>query len=218
LKETGKWCGERYRICLTAYWRNGRGKRRGNGVSGKWLRRRRRYFYGLFMKARLRERAAKNIDPGGAKGILYGKEGLNMAIYKTKYFGDFEANDDDEQVTIETLVQESGEDVEVSIVINYFYDYKDRIDEIIEMLDKYFEMHEAAKVYIEKNYPENDQIIDFLFKYAGEFLKREYHKKGGKTFSLDLENMIRRLDPPSVSFQKYQSGELLTEITYYALM
>jgi hypothetical protein len=138
-----------------------------------------------------------------------------MATYKTKYFGDFEANDDDEQVTIETSVQESGEDVEVSIVINYFYDYKDRIDEIIEMLDKYFEMHEAAKVYIEKNYPENDEIIDFLFKYAGEILKKEYHRKGGKTFSLDLENMIRHLDPPSVSFQKYQSGKLLAEITYY---
>jgi hypothetical protein len=45
--------------------------------------------------------------------------------------------------------------------------------------------------------------------------KVEVWNKGDKDFSMDLENMIRHLDPSSVSFQKYRSGRLLAEITYY---
>jgi hypothetical protein len=138
-----------------------------------------------------------------------------MATYKTKYFGEFEADDINDEGLIETSVKNNGEDVPVSIIINNFSDNVDRIDEIIAMLDNYFEMHEAAKTYIGKNYHENDYIVKFLFRYAGEFLRKEYEKTGGKTFSLDLENMIAHLDPPSVSFQKYQSGKLLAEMTYY---
>jgi hypothetical protein len=43
-------------------------------------------------------------------------------------------------------------------------------------------MHEAAKVYIEKNFPENYEIIDFLFKYAGEVLKRTITGKAARLF------------------------------------
>jgi hypothetical protein len=138
-----------------------------------------------------------------------------MATYKTKYFGDFEADDINNQGLIETYIKNNGGDVPVSIMINDFSDNIYRIDEIIAMLDSYFEMHEAAKTYIGKNYHENDDIVKFLFRYAGEFLRKEYKKTGGKTFSLDLENMIAYLDPPSVSFQKYRSGKLLAEMTYY---
>jgi hypothetical protein len=42
-----------------------------------------------------------------------------VAIYKTKYFGDFEAEDDQDLIEIETTVQEGGEDKEVSIIIHY---------------------------------------------------------------------------------------------------
>jgi hypothetical protein len=56
------------------------------------------------------------------------------------------------------------------------------------------------------------------FPARGEIFYREVEAKdnGGKAFSLDLENMIRHLDPPGVSFQKYWSGKLLAEITYYS--
>jgi hypothetical protein len=141
--------------------------------------------------------------------------GIFMARYTTKYFGDFEANDDDQEVEIETYVEQDGEQKDVSILINYFYDYKDRIDEIIQLLDKYFEMHEAAKIYIEENYPGNDEIIQFLFIYAAQTGKREYENSGNKVFSIDLDNMIKRLDPPSVSFQEYRSGKIMAQITYY---
>jgi hypothetical protein len=97
-----------------------------------------------------------------------------MAIYKTKYFGDFEAEDEDETIEIETVVQEDGEDKEVAIVISNFADYKDRIHEIIELLDKYYELHEAVKAYIGEKYEENEDFTDFIFKYAGQWAKREY--------------------------------------------
>jgi hypothetical protein len=114
-------------------------------------------------------------------------------------------------VEIETCVDQDGEQKEVSIVINYFYDYKDRIYEIIHLLDNHFEMHEAAKIYITENYPGNDEIIEFLFIYAAQTGKREYKKSGNKIFSIYLDNMIKRLDPPSVSFQKYRSGKIMAQ-------
>jgi hypothetical protein len=137
-----------------------------------------------------------------------------MARYKTKYFGDFEADDDKDVVEIETSVREGGEDKDVSIIVHYF-DYKDQIDDIVAAIDNYFEMHGAAKAYIEKNYTKDTMIADFLFNYAGQVLRQEYERKGGRVFSIDLDTMIRHLDPPSVSFQKSQSGKILAHITYY---
>jgi hypothetical protein len=55
------------------------------------------------------------------------------------------------------------------------------------------------------------------FPARGEIFYRyvEERDNGDKTFSLDLENMIWHIDPPSVSFQKYRSGKLLAKIIYY---
>jgi hypothetical protein len=138
-----------------------------------------------------------------------------MALYKTKYFGDFEAADDDETVEVETFIKVNGEEKEVVIVINNFSDYKDRIHEFIELLDSYFELHETIKGYIAENYEDNEDFIDFLFKYAGQLAKLEYIKTGSKTISIDLETMIKGLDPPSVSLQKYTNGNIAARLSYY---
>jgi hypothetical protein len=138
-----------------------------------------------------------------------------MAIYKTKYFGDIEAEDDAETVELETFIQEDGEDKEVVIIISHFTDYKDRIHEIIELLDKYHELHEVIKAYIGEKYEENEDFTDFLFKYAGQWAKREYKKNGNKSISFDLDALIKRLDPPSVSFQEYRGGKITARLSYY---
>jgi hypothetical protein len=138
-----------------------------------------------------------------------------MALYKTKYFGDFEAADDEETVEIETFIQEGGEDKEVVIVISHFADYKDRIDEFIELLDNYFDLHEMVKTYIIEKHEENEDFIDFLFKYAGQLAKQEYLKNGTKTISFDLDTLIKRLDPPSVSLQEYSNGKITARLSYY---
>jgi 6-pyruvoyl-tetrahydropterin synthase len=138
----------------------------------------------------------------------------DMAVYKTRFFGDFEVDDINNEALIETIVENNGEDVDVSIMISNFNEIGDQIDEIIALLDQYYEIHEAAKEYIEKQCPENEGIAKFLFKYAGEALKKEYQKRGGKIFSLDLEDMIRHLDPPSIMFGKYRSGKILMEMIY----
>jgi hypothetical protein len=138
-----------------------------------------------------------------------------MALYKTKYFGDFEAADDDETVEVETFIEVNGEDKEVVIVIHNFSDYKDRIHEFIELLDSYFELHETIKGYIAENYEDNEDFIDFLFKYAGQLAKLEYIKTGSKTISIDLDALIKRLDPPSVSLQEYSNGKITASLSYY---
>jgi hypothetical protein len=140
-----------------------------------------------------------------------------MAIYKTKYFGDFEADDEDETVEIETVIQEDGEDKEVSIIISHFADYKGRIHEIIELLDKYYELHEAAKAYIGEKYEESEDLTDFIFQYAGQWAKNEYKKNGNKFISFDLDTLIKRLDLPSVSFQEYRNGKIAAQLSYYGL-
>jgi hypothetical protein len=139
---------------------------------------------------------------------------LNMAVYHTRYFGDFEA-DDDETVEIETTLEEDGETIEVAIVISHFEDYKGRVHEIIELLDKYYELHEAAKAYIGERYEGNEDFIDFIFKYAGQWAKRVYKRNGNKSISFDLDDLIKRLDPPSVSFQEYRSGKIAARLAYY---
>jgi hypothetical protein len=138
-----------------------------------------------------------------------------VALYKTKYFGDFKADDDDETVEIETFIQEGGEDKEVAIVISNFSDYKDRVHEFIELLDNYFGLHEAVKTYIGEQYEENEDFISFIFKYAGQWAKKEYKKNGNKSISFDLDSLIKRLDPPSVSFQEYKSGKIAARLAYY---
>jgi hypothetical protein len=138
-----------------------------------------------------------------------------MAVYKTKYFGDFEADDDEETVEIETFIKEGREDKEVVIVISHFADYKDRIHEFIELLDNYFDLHETVKAYIGEKYEQNEDFIDFLFKYAGQLAKKEYLKNGSKTISFDLETLIKGLDPPSVSLQEYSNGKIAARLSYY---
>jgi hypothetical protein len=138
-----------------------------------------------------------------------------MALYHTRYFGDFEADDDNDLIEIETSVQEGGEDTEVSIIIHYSENYKDRMEEIIQLLDKYFELHEAAKRYIREKYENNEDMIDFLFKYAGQLGKKEYVKKGNKNFSMELDRIIEKLEPPSVGFQSYRNGKIAASLSYY---
>jgi hypothetical protein len=138
-----------------------------------------------------------------------------VALYKTKYFGDFEADDDEETVEIETFIQEGGEDKEVAIVISHFSDYKDRIHEVIELLDNYFDLHETVKAYIGEKYEGNEDFIDFLFKYAGQWAKQKYLKNGNKTISFDLDDLIKGLDPPSVSLQEYRNGKIEAQLSYY---
>jgi hypothetical protein len=139
----------------------------------------------------------------------------DMAVYKTKYFGDFEADDDEETVEIETFIREGGEDKEVVVVISHFADYKDRIYEFIELLDNYFDLHKAVKTYIGEKYDKNDDFVDFLFKYAGQLAKHVYLKTGSKTISFDLNRLIKELDPPSVSLQEYSNGKIVARLSYY---
>lgn len=138
-----------------------------------------------------------------------------MATYKTKYFGDFEADDDQRLIEIETSIREEGEDKEVSIIIHYSGTYKERMGEIIGLLDRYFELHEAAKRYIAENYEENENMVDFLFRYAGQLGKIEYLKKGSKIFTVDIDKMIEILDPPTVGFQEYRDGKMAAQLSYY---
>jgi hypothetical protein len=138
-----------------------------------------------------------------------------MAVYKTKYFGDFEADDDQDLIEIETSVQEDGEDKEVSIIIHYSGAYKERMGEIIGLLDNYFELHGAAKRYIGDNYEKNKDMVDFLFALAGELGKKEFIKSGNKTFSVNIEKIIEKLDPPTVGFQEYRNGEIAAQLSYF---
>jgi hypothetical protein len=138
-----------------------------------------------------------------------------VAIYKTKYFGDFEAEDDQDLIEIETTVPEGGEDKEVSIIIHYSGAYKERIGEIIGLLDRYFELHEAAKRYIAENYEKNEHIVDYLFRYAGQLVKLEYLNSGSKTFTVDIEKVIEKLEPPTVGFQEYRNGKMAAQLSYY---
>ncbi|MDR0401102.1 MAG: hypothetical protein LBH51_09195 [Treponema sp.] len=138
-----------------------------------------------------------------------------MGAYKTKYFGDLEVDELNDEILVETHIENNGEDVPVSIIIRNFSENADKMDEITAVLDCYFAMHEAAKAYIEKHYPEHEGIVNYLFRYAGDVLKKEYRSKRGKVFTLDLESMIRRLDPPSVSLPHYKDGKIRAEITYY---
>jgi hypothetical protein len=138
-----------------------------------------------------------------------------MAIYRTKYFGDFETGDEQDLIEIETSVQDGGEDKEVSIIIHYSENYKRRMGEIIQLLDKYFELHEAAKRYIANNYTENENMVDFLFRYAGQLGKIAYLKNGSKTFTIDIEKMIEKLEPPTVGFQEYRNGKIAAQLSYY---
>jgi hypothetical protein len=136
-----------------------------------------------------------------------------MPVYKTKYFGNLEVDDD--LIEIETSVREEGKDTDLSIVIHYTGIYKERMEEIIQLLDKYYELHKAAKRYIGENYEKNDDMVDFLFKYAGQLGKQEYIRNGKKTFTVDIERMIEKLEPPSVGFQAYRSGEIAAQLSYY---
>jgi hypothetical protein len=153
--------------------------------------------------------------------MLTGKEYIQswrkqgMAVYKTKYFGDFEAADNEETVEIETFIQEDGEDKEVVIVISHFKDYKGRMHEFIELLDNYFNLHETIKAYIGEKYEENEDFIDFLFKYAGQLAKQKYLKNGSKTITFDLDTMIKHFDLPSVSLQEYSNGKITARLSYY---
>jgi hypothetical protein len=87
--------------------------------------------------------------------------------------------------------------------------------EIIQLLDNYFELHEAAKRYIGENYAKNDDMVDFLFKYAGQLGKKEYIRSGIKTFTIDIDRMIERLEPPTVGFQECRNGEMAAQLHYY---
>jgi hypothetical protein len=58
-------------------------------------------------------------------------------------------------------------------------------------------------------------LIDFLFKYAGQLAKHGYLKNGSKTISLDLDAMIKGLDPPCVSLQEYSNGKITARLSYY---
>jgi hypothetical protein len=138
-----------------------------------------------------------------------------MAVYKTKYFGDFEADNDQDLIEIETSVKDEGKETDVSIIIHYSGSYKKRMGEIIELLDNYFELHKAAKQYIMENYEKNDNIVDFLFKYAGQLGKIEYLKNGSKTFTVDIEKMIEKLEPPTVGFQEYRNGKIAAQLSYF---
>jgi hypothetical protein len=151
----------------------------------------------------------------GNYGYITLRRRLEMAIYKTKYFGDFEVEDDNDLIEIETTVKDGREDKEVSIVIHYSDTYKARMGEIIQLLDRYFELHEAAKRYIGKNYEKNDDMVDFLFKYAGQLGKKEYMRNGNKTFTVDIDTMIEKLDPPTVGFQEYRNGEMAAQLQYF---
>jgi hypothetical protein len=139
----------------------------------------------------------------------------NMALYHTRYFGDFEADDDNDLIEMETSVRDGGEDTEISIIIHYSENYKDRMDEIVQLLDKYFELHEAVKRYIGENYEHNEDMIGFLFKYAGQLGKKEYVKNGNKRFSVEIDKMIEKLEPPSIGFQVYKNGTIAASLSYY---
>jgi hypothetical protein len=138
-----------------------------------------------------------------------------MNTYKTTYFGDIEAEDDQELIEIETSVRDEGKDTDISIIIQYSGSCKERMSEIIDLLDNYFVLHKAAKRYIRENYENNDDMIDFLFRYAGQLGKLEYLGSGSKTFTLDIDRMIEKLEPPTLGFHERRNGKMAAQLSYY---
>jgi hypothetical protein len=40
-------------------------------------------------------------------------------------------------------------------------------------------------------------------------------RSGKKTFTVDIDTMIEKLDPPTVGFQEYRNGEMAAQLHYY---
>jgi hypothetical protein len=57
--------------------------------------------------------------------------------------------------------------------------------------------------------------VDFLFKYAGQLGKKEYQKNGSKTFTIDMDRMTEKLEPPTVGFQEYRNGKIAAQLSYF---
>jgi hypothetical protein len=40
-------------------------------------------------------------------------------------------------------------------------------------------------------------------------------RSGKKTFTVDIDTMIEKLDPPTVGFQEYRNGEMAVQLQYF---
>jgi hypothetical protein len=138
-----------------------------------------------------------------------------MATYKTKHFGTLKAKENDEYITIETVLTQDDIEIEISILIEYADGLKNRMDEIIQFLDNYYKMHEAAKRYIARKYRENEEIADCLLIFAAKAEKDEFMENGVSEITINLEETIKHLEPPSVGFHEYQGGIILASVSYY---
>jgi hypothetical protein len=43
----------------------------------------------------------------------------------------------------------------------------------------------------------------------------EYLNSGSKTFTVDIEKVIEKLEPPTVGFQECRNGKMAAQLSYY---
>jgi hypothetical protein len=133
-----------------------------------------------------------------------------MVKYSTKYFGDFEAGETDNEIIIDSKLNLTGKIKDVSILMTHVNTYFLKINTCIKMLNKYPKLYKIGKKEIIKNYGKNKDVRNFIDKCL---VKHIEEGTGEKIIGINIDNIMKRLGPPSIVFNN-NNGEIILALGY----
>ena len=137
-----------------------------------------------------------------------------MFVYKTKYFGEFAANEDDKQIVIETKTNITGIEQEISIImdIENIIDVKDYC---IKILDDYKKIYEKGKMALETENKEKGSLVTYLQKIHKRYGEEMFSKLSGMKWitKRNITEIINKMDAPDIRIE-IKGGKVKVNLVY----
>ena len=148
----------------------------------------------------------------------------------TKYFGEVELKyGNNGYGNNHIFIYTDFKDQKISIYIENYDKFGDKLALVWELVDKYIEIHETAKKAIVKNFPKKKSVVHTFFKkhfdddfyFAQSEIYHEYYKKylvekyGVTDFKkIDITSFVEKMDYPSLYFD-FEDEIITIVLDYY---
>jgi hypothetical protein len=136
-----------------------------------------------------------------------------MAVYKTKYFGDFTVDETSETGQYEMVFKEQKMRVTLKdAAVGSGLLCGDNLKEGFEFLDKYAELDEAARRYMLEDFSKNGQIYDYFEHQFDDYMRdKDLIAAFGTTNieDLDIQKAVGQMKYPNVQFLIYDELNII---------
>ena len=138
-----------------------------------------------------------------------------MEKYITKFFGEFYADKEEDEIIIDGKIEIDGKTKDVSVLLINCYKYSDRLNECVKYLNEYNKINETGKNEIIKNYHNKGIIKNYIEKcferYEEEIIEKSFGTKDIK--KIDINKIVKKMDPANIVFD-YNNEEIIISINY----